>query len=319
MTAMGLVAEFRSILRQSTFTSALDGRSFVRFSPVAEWLTTLTNRDTAPTRRIDDIHSLLCPKKKNLEYSNVQNADIQIKSFCILFTIGCLEILDILSPYTLLDRDLPLSMRMLQELAHKDASDRFTSFINDFFEAQWSFCPATFDLSKDKTLKSEFVIPISSMKIIGAGRTACIYEVTVSEEFLEPSLADSLSFSRSRDIDDAVGSDFQLVLKAYETSMTDIGHNEASVYELLKGNHNFLSYVCNFNNAGRLNILLEKGQEDLDEFFATQSPPVLQKEISNFWYALSDIVEGIENIHQTRIEVADGRGKSSVVGYSGSA
>jgi hypothetical protein len=317
--AMGLVAEFRSILRQSTFTSALDGRPFIRFSLVAEWLTTLTNRDTAPTRRIDDIRSLLCPKKKSLESSNAQNADNQIKSFCILFTIGCLEMLDNLSPHILLDRDLPLSMRKLQELALKDASDRFTSFINDFFEAQWPFCPATFDLSKDKTLKSECVIPISDMKIIGAGRTACIYEVTVSEEFLEPCLAESLSFARSRDIDDGVGSDLQLVLKTYETNMTDIGRNEASVYQLFKGNENFLSYVCNFNNAGRLNILLEKGQEDLDEFFATQSPPVLQKDISSFWYALSDIVEGIENIHETRIEIADDRGESSVVEYSGSA
>lgn len=319
---MGLVAEFRSKLKESTLTSALDGRSFVRSSLVAEWLTshsaTPTIHDTTPMRRMDDIYSALHPGRKSLPSSLVQNAGVQVKLFCILFTIGCLETLDVFWSYTLLDRDLPLSLEKLQVVANTDSCKYFESFANKFYRAQWPFCPATFDLFQAKTLESEHVLPLSRMKMIGAGGTARVYQIAVPEEFLGPHFVDRLSFARFKDTEGAVGPSVQLVMKTYQKNMADIGHNEVRVYRLLKSNQNFVQYLCDFSHDGKLSILLEQGELDLNEYFSCQSPPVLQKNVTGFWCALSSVVKSIEDIHEMSIEISRGQGESSFVEYSGS-
>jgi hypothetical protein len=45
------------------------------------------------------------------------------------------------------------------------------------------------------------------------------------------------------------------------------------------------------------NILLEYGELDLDEFFASYQPPVLPTEIAEFWRNLSVIADVIRRIH----------------------
>jgi hypothetical protein len=50
----------------------------------------------------------------------------------------------------------------------------------------------------------------------------------------------------------------------------------------------------------KYNILLEYGELDLDELFAAQLPPVLQREIQEFWIALFDVAKAVDGIHNLK-------------------
>ena len=55
------------------------------------------------------------------------------------------------------------------------------------------------------------------------------------------------------------------------------------------------------------NILLEFGELDLDEFFAdTQYPPVLTREIIEFWMALFKVADALQKIHNLEFRSEDG-------------
>lgn len=55
-----------------------------------------------------------------------------------------------------------------------------------------------------------------------------------------------------------------------------------------------------------LNIILEYGDYDLDEYFREFTPPVFQSEINFFWTGLFDIAHAVEGIHDFAV-AKDGR------------
>lgn len=58
------------------------------------------------------------------------------------------------------------------------------------------------------------------------------------------------------------------------------------------------------------NILLEYGQQDLDEYLAETYPPVLNTEIIAFWEDLFKVADTLRKLHQFQYNSEDGRTQS---------
>lgn len=55
--------------------------------------------------------------------------------------------------------------------------------------------------------------------------------------------------------------------------------------------------------ATTYNILLEYGDEDLDEYFARLLPPVFQTEVEGFWKGLFEVADAVEGIHNLKTDM----------------
>lgn len=72
------------------------------------------------------------------------------------------------------------------------------------------------------------------------------------------------------------------------------GHNGIIRYLGCYSQHDFLTQKNSFN------ILLEYGEQDLDEFFFddTRLPPVLPNEVLGFWKDLFEVATAVKDIHR---------------------
>lgn len=55
------------------------------------------------------------------------------------------------------------------------------------------------------------------------------------------------------------------------------------------------------------NLLLEYGEQDLDEFFFQDRPPCLTLEIHQFWSDLLEIAKALARVHNLQLRYDDGR------------
>lgn len=53
-------------------------------------------------------------------------------------------------------------------------------------------------------------------------------------------------------------------------------------------------------------ILLEYGDLDLSDYFASQSPPAIYREIERFWGNLCEVIDAIAQIHQGSQDICAG-------------
>ena len=66
--------------------------------------------------------------------------------------------------------------------------------------------------------------------------------------------------------------------------------------------------VVNTESSTTYNLLLEFGQEDLDEYFAgPSSPPVRAEEIIRFWESLFKVADAIKSVHNVIIKISEKR------------
>ena len=65
-----------------------------------------------------------------------------------------------------------------------------------FYELQYLFCPAKFEMHGDDDWGEEVVIPICEKNPIKKGGTAELWQISVPEEFVGPSLRNIASGSR---------------------------------------------------------------------------------------------------------------------------
>lgn len=59
--------------------------------------------------------------------------------------------------------------------------------------------------------------------------------------------------------------------------------------------------------APQHHIILEFGQQDLDEYLAETYPPVLNAEIIAFWEDLFEVVDTLRRLHQLKHKGEDGK------------
>jgi hypothetical protein len=74
-----------------------------------------------------------------------------------------------------------------------------------FYNRQWAFSPATFDLHLGQEWAKNRVIPICNKEEINVGGTAKVYQIEVQEEFVGEQLKEVVSASRYNNPNDRLG------------------------------------------------------------------------------------------------------------------
>lgn len=308
---MDLAQQLHSRIRES-FATAADGRRFVHIRAVAEWLLA-PERDHA--RRIDLIYSALNPDVQSDAVFVIPDVQAKVKLFCILYEIGCVNMFSFFSCHTILDAQLPLSHGTLKRLAESDVSESLKSRAEVFFDAQWSYCPATFEIGCSRAFPPETILPFSRMIPISTDSHAKIYHVTIMKDYLGPSILELLNQANDDDTGHWDGTNVHFVMKTVSSRMADIALNEIRVFQSLGKNENIVRYICDFTFRGEICILLERGKYDLYQYFSFQESPVLRRDIAGFWASLVPAVKGLVTMHAHH---SDGEGGECVPGYAGS-
>lgn len=187
-SSMDLITLFHQTLRLLTKPSAISGE-FVLIQEVSKWLSTRLP-DSGDTH-FDRIYAALgpCAVRPDL--------DLHLKTFCILFQINACHIWDRFVSLGVQDYDLPLSISTLEEfLGMPEKAARL------FFDIQWRYCAAHFDLARSNIWQPETVIPVRKKRLIAAGNTAKVSQIAIPEEYLSAELAETLSWARFTDSDE---------------------------------------------------------------------------------------------------------------------
>ena len=190
--------EFQNKVKACT-KKAVCGRPFVLVGKLQHWLRSPVKPGGGVTHaeRLLDIayHS----RKMRLPISSTQfqpGNDCCLLVFCILHGIGCGAAISHFSQWGNVDRLLPLRQDTVEDMFGK-ANILDTHLRSSFFEQQYLFCPARFDLRRTQTWGEKRVVPICEKNLITSkGGTAKLWQIAVPEEFVGSSLRDLCSGSR---------------------------------------------------------------------------------------------------------------------------
>ncbi|CAJ2513989.1 Uu.00g021080.m01.CDS01 [Anthostomella pinea] len=192
--------------------------------------------------------------------------------------------------------------------------------IERFEERKWHYCPCRLSLGMQQTFEDprtgRWIMPFCKRQPINAGGTAQVWKVSVPEALVPGDLAKSIE--RSRYSDNKHGICYTLALKTFTEDISRIFHFEKGAYLALRGKRGMIHYLGDYEIDERLedgtvartwNILLEYGDEDLEEFFASplHYPPILNAETIKFWGGLVNVAEALERMHNLDVKREDGQ------------
>jgi hypothetical protein len=248
--------------------------------------------------------------------------------FCILLEHRLEDYLDGLTSHGITNNSLPVSISDLRDLA-TDLGISETKLTVDFYEMQWRFRPAVFELDMDEEWPPEMIVPICSQVLIAEGRTARVYEVSIPEEFIGKRLRQVMSAARREDSQDparwvslrcscslklvnelSINQSYRFALKAFDDLHAKFGKREMAAFRVLQNHENLLRPLAAFSTTGNrdpegspvsrtaYSILLEYGDVDLSEYFTTANPPTTFSEIQEFWKSLCGVVEAVAQLHR---------------------
>ena len=118
--------------------------------------------------------------------------------FCILLELGLGHLLTSFTSNGISDASLPIKEQDLRSLSWNLGVGE-TKLTVDFFEMQWRFCPAMFELDGCDEWPPGTIVPICRQNLIAQGRTANVYEVAIPEDFIGKRLRHIFLASRYKD------------------------------------------------------------------------------------------------------------------------
>lgn len=126
--------------------------------------------------------------------------------FSILLDIGYGHLIKDFHRHQIVDNQLPSPFQKLRaafkSLRSPDVVDLAA---RKFYNRQWAFSPATFDLHLGQEWAENRVIPICNKEEINVGGTAKVYQIEVQEEFVSGQLKEVVSASRYNNPNDRLG------------------------------------------------------------------------------------------------------------------
>ena len=193
--------EFQHKVQECTKKAAC-GRPFVLVGKLQDWLRSPVEpgvKTTHAERLLDVAYPSRASRGLRLPISPHQfqpGDDCCLLVFCILQRIGCGAAISQVSEWGNVDKLLPLRRDAVDEMFEK-ANIMDIHLRSSFFEQQYLFCPARFDLRRTQKWAEERVVPICEKNLITSkGGTAKLYQIAVPEEFVGASLRDLCSGSR---------------------------------------------------------------------------------------------------------------------------
>ncbi|KAJ3578538.1 hypothetical protein NPX13_g2029 [Xylaria arbuscula] len=289
----------------------VDGRNYVRTRRMIEWLrdinsswaTTTTNGGLLLEYVYEPLYEF-----RPIEWDQISNDDY-IVMFGFLTHMGYGQLIDVFRQYSIRDIDLRKPNTILRESMLKEKfgslSDMQT-FIENFERQRWEFSPIEFKLGIDLNFNDEQVIlPLCRRQQINSkGATAALWEVVVEEDFVDENLRKAIECTKYDDRN--FGTCYRFAIKSYGRKWEDNYNSERNAFHGLRDEENMIKYLGTVKRAQSYDILLEFGEDDLNQYFVVHSPPALGQEIIDFWENLLQVVDALQRVHSLEQKRKDG-------------
>ncbi|KAH7163468.1 kinase-like domain-containing protein [Dactylonectria estremocensis] len=178
----------------------------------------------------------------------------------------------------------------------------YTAVIDEFDKRRWAFVPATLRLGMDSAIcHGKCILPYFQTALINLGGTAKVYRCKIQADLVEADLARVLEPSTKND--QIFGKYYEFAIKSYIRGYEDVYRMESQAFngmksQTLPGVVRYLGQYHTDEGEHSHHILLELGELDLDEYLANTCPPVLNKEIIDFWESLFKVAQTLGQIHR---------------------
>lgn len=322
-----ILKSFTDRMRDEWTGEAVDGRRYVRTRRMINWMR--ENRYNEATVNggllLDDVYEAAhkpSSQFRPIEWEQISK-DNCIIMFGLLTVLGYGHLIDVFRRHSIQDylrkTDDIIRQSMLED--HFESPDSLWTFMDAFERRRWEFSPAEFDLGMDIVLEDgRCVLPFChKQRINHKGATAKLYEVAVEEEFVQESFRQSIQGSKYKD--KLLGYCYRFAFKSYSEEWQDIYKIEKNAFNGIGNEQDMIkclgtvqcvedpqtSYDPKTNPQRRShNILLEYGEDDLNEYFFVHSPPTLGREILDFWEKLFQIADALRRVHNLEKKMNNG-------------
>ncbi|KAI0857438.1 hypothetical protein F4860DRAFT_359654 [Xylaria cubensis] len=315
---------FTQNMRLEWTRETVDGRKYIRTRRMIEWM-----RAADPTNGgllLENVYEAY--RKPSRVFLPVEWEEISDGNYIVMFgfliDLGYGHLIHIFRQHNIQDNDLckpasPVKRSMLEAKIQNPAD--LQSFMDNFEHRRWEFGPVEFHQGMDLNLNDgQRVLPFCRrQRINDKGATADLYEVTVEEDFITGSLREVIKGTIYSD--KAFGQCYRFAFKSYSEDCEDIFNSEKNAFHGIRYEKNIIKCLGTVKCAQyrqlsdnpktsepRIshNILLEYGENDLNEYFCVHSPPVLGREIIDFWENLFQIVDALQRVHNLEQKRKDG-------------
>ncbi|KAI8626710.1 hypothetical protein F5Y19DRAFT_478195 [Xylariaceae sp. FL1651] len=321
---------FKTNMRQKWLSTAIDGRHYVRTRKMIRWMEAreFNKETTNGDCLLDAVYDAVT--NSGSEFSPVQWKDISNPSkscvvmFGLLTDLGYGHLIHIFRQLEVLDDSLPKTGAIIPapRLANQFENEiQRLDFMNKFERRRWDFCPIEFYMGMDTDLHGgRRVLPfVHKQRINLKGATAKLFEVSVEEDYVQECLREVIKGSRYHDVD--FGWCYRFAFKSYSREWYDIYKCEKNAFLGIGNERDMIQCLgmvqCEEDreilpalgvqpSPTSYNILLEYGEDDLNEYFFVHCPPTLGREILDFWGKLFQIADALQRVHNLEKKRSDG-------------
>ncbi|KAI0379192.1 hypothetical protein F5Y04DRAFT_259958 [Hypomontagnella monticulosa] len=248
--------------------------------------------------------------------------------FSILLELGHGHLIDSFQRYGITDKRLPIRTiseiePLLRYLKSNKKLDNTGELWQRFQEKMWLYCPCPLELDMRSTFldpeHGRWIMPFRRRQRVNLkGGTAQVWEVTVQESLVSKRLAAAVA--RSRYEDSSFGTCYTFALKTFTEESQKVFEWERDAYLAVRagpelpgmvrylGEYEIDEVLENGELIHTWNILLEYGDQDLEEFFASLQnyPPILNSETIQFWKSLANVAKALNAMHNLKLERENG-------------
>ncbi|KAI2466329.1 hypothetical protein F4781DRAFT_406060 [Annulohypoxylon bovei var. microspora] len=307
-------------------------REYYRSADIVQWM--LHKDTTKPTTNAGLLLTEVYQQSNSLnhpESCDISNEDPCLIVFAILLELHHGNLIDVFQRFNIKDKRLPLreisDTKPFEESLRRRGIPNTKSFLEQFLERMWLYYPCTLEYGMRTTFldpdRGRWIMPFCKRQRINSkGGTAQVWEVAVQESLVPRELA--VAAGRSKYKDEEHGPCYVFALKTFTQESFEIFEWERDAYlavqnkNRLKELSSMVKFLGEYEIDERIddgsichtwNILLEYGEEDLEEFFASPRnyPPNLNPETIKFWNSLANVAEALDTMHNLEIERENGR------------
>ncbi|KAI1386093.1 uncharacterized protein F4822DRAFT_305220 [Hypoxylon trugodes] len=318
---------FRQKLQNEWKFTAYCGREYYCTNNMVEWM--LHMDAEKPTTNagllLTEVYESLPSRPHRHESSQISHGERRcLIVFAILLELGYGHLIEAFQRYGIVDSKLPdrgkFDVHFPIKYFKNGGATESNQFWECFQERVWQYYPCALEFRMRATfLDSRYIMPFCKRQPINdKGGTAQVWEVAVQESLVPPKLAEAVK--RSKYLDSNHGTCYVFAVKTFTEEHLEIFEWEREAYLVVQAKPQLpgmVRYLGEYEIDERLedgrvsrtwNILLEYGEEDLEEFFASQRncPPNLNPETIQFWKSLANVAEALDAIHNLELERENG-------------
>ncbi|KAI8170895.1 hypothetical protein K4K49_006423 [Colletotrichum sp. SAR 10_70] len=207
----------------------------------------------------------------------------------------------------------------------------YAGVTRDFERQRWAFHPALNVLDMVEVgIEGKSILPFFGCEIINEGGTAEVHHHKIHVDLVESDNLRQILEPRKQDHKTGIEY-YEFAVKTYLKGFDDIYKLESDAFKGFNGTKDprslgVVTYLGEYTRHDRgddgvsaqgvtRHIMLEFGEQDLDEYLAATYPPVLNEEIIAFWGSLFEIAKTLGRIHQ--LERVRGDKIQKYVGWHG--